>query len=193
MFADSGLLGSSFMLFDPQNQAWTAILCYTAHHVTRSMCMAAGLQTCARHHNRLLAWTQSHVPEHIFLRLHSQEYCMDQWRRRADKVPSTRVSSVPTPSLFAATATQVTFHTISEGTQAERLQSPVWLQMHGSDGVNPPVQFEPMQEDGVAVYERNLEACGELSHLTVWLTPIAVSCLLSHAHCCEQPAVSQVY
>lgn len=77
------------------------------------------------------------------------------------------------------TIMQVTFETTAAGKEAERLQSPVCLQMHGSDGVTPPLQFEPVKEGGVAVYERNAEACGELSHLTLWLQPIAVSSLLS--------------
>ena len=47
--------------------------------------------------------------------------------------------------------------------------------MHGSEGVTSPLQFEPTQEGGIALYERNAEAVGELSQLTVWLEPSAVS------------------
>ena len=74
---------------------------------------------------------------------------------------------------------KVTFETTSEGEGGEGLPSPGWLQMHGAEGVSPPLQFGPTQEGGLAVYERNAEACGELSQLTVWLQPIAVSSLLS--------------
>lgn len=74
---------------------------------------------------------------------------------------------------------QVAFETTAAAAEDTGLPTPVWLQMHGSEGVTPPLQFEPTQEGGVAVYERNAEACGELSQLTVWLEPTAVSCALS--------------
>lgn len=47
--------------------------------------------------------------------------------------------------------------------------------MHGSEGVTQPLQFDPTPEGGVAVYDHNAEACGDLSQLTVWLDPSAVS------------------
>lgn len=78
--------------------------------------------------------------------------------------------------------TQVSFETTAAAAEAAPgLPTPVGLQMHGSEGVTSPLQFEPFQEGGVAVYERNAEACGELSQLTVWLEPTAVSscCLIT--------------
>lgn len=71
---------------------------------------------------------------------------------------------------------QVAFETTAAAASAAAgLPTPIGLQMHGSEGVTSPLQFEPTQEGGVALYERNAEACGELSHLTVWLQPTAVS------------------
>ena len=71
---------------------------------------------------------------------------------------------------------QVSFETIAAAAEAAPgLPTPVGLQMHGSEGVASPLQFEPTQEGGVALYERNAEAVGELSQLTLWLEPTAVS------------------
>ena len=77
---------------------------------------------------------------------------------------------------------QVSFETTAAAAEAAAgLPTPVGLQMHGSEGVTSPLQFEPTQEGGVALYERNAEAVGELSQLTVWLQPTAVSsfCLIA--------------
>lgn len=71
---------------------------------------------------------------------------------------------------------QVAFETTAAAAEAASgLPNPVGLRMHGSEGVTSPLQFEPTQEGGVALYEHNAEACGELTHLTVWLEPSAVS------------------
>lgn len=105
----------------------------------------------------------------------------------ADKAsPHTCPLSPSIIRLVTDIAVQVTFETTAAGAEAEELPSPVWLLMHGAEGVTPPLQFEPTPEGGVAVYERNAEAVGELSQLTVWLQPSTVSILA----CCVSSAVS---
>lgn len=71
---------------------------------------------------------------------------------------------------------QVSFETTAAAAgAAPGLPTPVGLQMHGSEGVTSPLQFEPSQEGGVVLHERNAAAVGELSQLTLWLEPTAVS------------------
>ena len=74
---------------------------------------------------------------------------------------------------------QVAFETTAALAQTPGLPVPVWLQIHGSEGVTQPLKFDPTEEGGVAVYDRTAEACGNLTQLTVWLEPYMVGSLAS--------------
>ena len=147
-------------------------------HLTHSVCMAAGLQTHAvmtdcRGSNGLGDVATDETAQTRLPHCRNEDEGISTGDKVGPHAPSVLIMRLLTAAM------QVTFETTSEGKDVEGLPSPVWLQMHGAEGVSPPLQFDPNQAAGLAVYERNAEACGELSQLTVWLQPIAVSRPLS--------------
>ena len=69
---------------------------------------------------------------------------------------------------------QVVFDTAAAGADPAEAAVPVSMQMHGSDGVTSPLQFDIARRDGLCAFDCTALAVGELNQLMVWLDPSAV-------------------
>ena len=66
------------------------------------------------------------------------------------------------------------FDTAASAADSAEAAMPVWMQMHGLDGVTSPLQFGIAQSGGLSAFDCSALAVGELNQLMLWLEPSAV-------------------